>query len=232
MMYDIEHALGAWYPLLAPEFGKPYMQHIGTVLGGANLHDGRLQPAPENIFRAFKLCPPEKLKVVIIGQDPYPGGQADGLAFSSGDGTLPYSLRIIFNELTNSDFGMRTKPSLEDWAEQGVLLLNVHLTTLRSHVNAHSEVGWDEFTGKVLQICATIPGTIFLAWGGPAKISIYKYVGTSNTKIHIMYHTHPRAHNYGFPFIGCGHFVNANRILQSQGKEPIEWTGIRLNPII
>lgn len=223
MQFNLEQALGAWYPLLSQEFSKQYMIDIGYQL---QQDVKKLQPKFDNVFRALQLCPPEKVKVVIIGQDPYPGGQADGLAFSSGDGTLPYSLQIIFNELTNSGLGTRTKTSLEDWAEQGVLLLNVHLTTLRSHMNAHSEIGWDEFTGKILHFCANKPGTIFLAWGGPAKASAHKYVvgGFNVAKRIVLYHSHPRAHNYGYPFIGCGHFVNANRILMEQKRAPINWT--------
>ena len=223
MILNIEHALGAWYPLLSDEFKKPYMMNIGMTL----MKDKEnLEPALGNVFRAFSLCPPDKLKVVIIGQDPYPGGHADGLSFSSGlqDMPAPYSLKIIYEELEVEGFGKRSKLSLEDWAEQGVLLLNTHLTTLTGAINAHADIGWDQFTGTVLNLAVAMPNIVYLVWGRPASNIITRYVenipGSAGL---ILKHTHPAANRYGYKFAGCGHFEKANEYLIANRKEPIKW---------
>jgi len=220
-LQETEQALGAWMPVVSHLFKESFMANIGQVLGRDM---AKLQPALTNIFRAFTLCQPDNLKVVILGQDPYPGGEADGLAFSSGTGTLPYSLNIIFKELEMSGFGRRKSTSLEDWAEQGVLLLNTHLTTLKGYVNMHDHIGWEKFTGYVLWYIIThAPNVVFMLWGNPAQ-KTFKATGVASVGKHLVLEAyHPAASRYGYDFVGCKHFAKANEYLIANGKSPIKW---------
>jgi len=215
----LNQVLGAWYPILRPEFNKDYMVNIGRSIG--LVPEDKLQPAYLNIFRSLELTPPESVKVVIIGQDPYPGGEADGLAFSSNfNSRVPYSLQVIFDELEEEGFGSRFRASLDDWAEQGVLLLNTHLTTVLGTINAHANIGWDEFTSVILD--RTVDNTpVYMVWGNPAKALVKQALPAATPNL--LFWSHPAATRYGSPFKGCGHFKEANRILESQGKKPIIW---------
>ena len=132
MVLNMKEALGQWYPVVMPILKEPVGANISNVLS----RDERdLQPKLPKIFRALQLTPPDKVKVVILGQDPYPGGHADGLAFSSGINNVPESLRQIFLNMEQNGFKRRIRQSLVDWAEQGVLLLNTSLTTTTGCIN-------------------------------------------------------------------------------------------------
>lgn len=231
MALDLKDALGTWYPVLSHLFMTDEFKQIGMFLAQEEAYKHDIQPRIENIFRAFKMCPYEKLKVIIIGQDPYPGGEADGLAFSSKYHTRPDSLKVIFEELELEGLGVRTNNNLDDWAEQGVLLLNTHLTTLRYFVNAHSNIGWDWFTGEVLQTVSArrmganiVSPMIIMAWGSPAKEVIRKnMVRDLDKDIYFLQSPHPAAQKHGWKYLGNNHFKLANKYLIDHDVEPIKW---------
>lgn len=197
------------------------MDSLGIKLASLAAAD-KLQPKLENVFRAFTLCKPQDLRVIILGQDPYPNG-ADGLAFSNA--VMKPSLRVIFKELDRS--GMRrTKTTLEDWAEQGVLLLNTCLTTETGKTFAHKDWGWEYFTEHVLRdIINKCPyPLVFMAWGTAAKGLIRKYITPKSTRL-ILESCHPQAENYGGnnKFTGNNHFAACNEFLTVAGGNPIHW---------
>lgn len=225
MAIDLTKALGAWYPALQPLFAEPWMIHIGNALAR---DEPRLQPALPDVFRALELTPPKAVKVVIIGQDPYPGGQADGLAFSCGKGGKAYALSVIYEELERDGFGLRKSRTLEDWASQGILLLNRSLTTVLGMCGGHHDIGWEKFTGVILGlIAANVPNMVFMVWGSSAKDSMQEYVlpvlAHRTGSVCILYAPHPSAQRHGYDFIGCSHFSKCNQYLSAHGKQPIIW---------
>ncbi len=215
MMIDIQRQLGTWYPAVSHLFETEWMENLGRHLG----HDiDKLQPPLSKVFRAFTLTPIEKVKVVIIGQDPYPTpGHADGLAFSSGNGTLPYSLSVIFDRLEELYGVKRTEVTLDDWAEQGVLLLNPILTTRSNEVLAHANIGWQDFTKMMLQ--QITHHVVYVLWGSKAK-EFMKTV-TLKGNCHIVGDSHPAAVRHGKDFYGG--FNSINEILIHRQQEPIKW---------
>lgn len=181
-------------------------------------------PPAKLIFNAFNLTPFSHVKVVIIGQDPYHGeGQAHGLCFSVPDGIKPPpSLVNIFKEISR-DLGYAVPKSgnLEQWAKQGVLLLNATLTVRANQAGSHQGKGWEEFTDAVIKsISDHLDGVVFLLWGNyaQAKASI---IDTQKHLILKAVHPSPLSAHRGF--IGCGHFSKTNEYLLSLGKEPIDW---------
>lgn len=231
-----ESQLGAsWYNVLRPVFDQPWWKELHEKVWKSMPN---IQPEPQNIFRAFRETPFDQVKVVIIGQDPYPsGGYADGLAFSSGNGHLPKSLEYIYREL-EFEYGKRpTKYSLEDWAHQGVLLLNTSLTVTSGKPLSHADFGWHRFIGLVLKTLVlnnprdhTIPNKdiIFMVWGKPAK-SLYNDAIVSmgfGDAVHAIEGIHPIAESYSggsMKFVGGNYFKRVNDLLVEQGKEPIKW---------
>lgn len=218
---DLQYELGEWYPFLKEEFTRGYMEKIGRMLAH---HKDKLEPKLEDVFRAFRLTPPSKTKVVIIGQDPYPE-DADGLAFSCRT-HVPYSLRIIFTELEYEGLGTRVRPMLDDWAEQGVLLLNNSLSNIRKHIGAHKDIGWDMFIREVLIHLLNYPHIVYMLWGSDARAT-YGMVPNGKYKPgKILTSDHPAAMRHGTgrkPFIGNGHFIEANLYLLSKGRGSIDW---------
>ena len=163
------------------------------------------------------------MKVVILGQDPYHGpGQAMGLSFSVPDGiAMPPSLRNIFTEIEN-DLGVKMsgRPNLEDWARQGVLLLNAILTVRAGQAASHSRIGWQEFTDAVIRcISERCSGVVFLLWGSFAR-SKRELIDT--TKHHVLEAAHPSPLARG-AFFGCRHFSKTNELLLREGRTPIDW---------
>lgn len=222
---DLKEKLKEWYPVLYPEMKKPYfLPMINKVLSKG----GVLCPSPENIFKAYELCPPQKVKVVILGLDPYINGEAHGLSFSCISGKVPPSLRIIFNEIHRSspnglkDF-RRSDACLYDWAMQGVLLLNTVLTTEKGKTFAHGHYGWQSFTKSTLEYLLNSPKPIvFLLWGEDAKKSLAG-LNIPENKL-ILRSCHPAAELRGrLKFVGNNHFVEANNFLRSKGEAPIIW---------
>ena len=180
-------------------------------------------PPKERIFEAFRLCPFQDTKVVILGQDPYhEPGQAMGLSFSVPAGIpLPPSLKNIFKEI-ESDLGIRMsgRPNLESWAAQGVLLLNAVLTVRAGEAASHADLGWTSFTDAVIKtISDRCEGVVFLLWGNYARS---KAPLIDSGRHHILEAAHPSPLARG-AFFGCRHFSKTNTLLVSEGKEPIDW---------
>ncbi|MBR4453991.1 MAG: uracil-DNA glycosylase [Bacteroidales bacterium] len=181
-------------------------------------------PPNQLIFNAFNLTPFDKVKVVLLGQDPYHNvGQAHGLCFSVPDGVAhPKSLVNIFKEL-HDDIGCPIPKSgnLEKWAKQGVLLLNATLTVRAHEAGSHQKKGWEEFTNAVIKtISDKKEGVVFLLWGNYAQEKIPLI---DQNKHHILTTVHPSPLSASRGFFGCRHFSKTNQILQVEGKEPIDW---------
>ena len=213
----------SWKDALAGEFEKPYFASLVRFLHHEKAAGKKIFPPGSQIFKAFELTPVDKLKVVILGQDPYHGpGQAHGLSFSVPAGIpAPPSLKNIFKEI-ESDLGIRMSgyPNLEKWASQGVLLLNAVLTVQAGAAASHSKVGWEEFTDAVIRyISDNCEGVVFLLWGNFAR---GKSALIDRSKHHVLEAAHPSPLARG-AFFGCRHFSQTNAILAAQGKAPIDW---------
>lgn len=213
-----------WGEALIDEFDKPYFRQLSEFLHSQKKQGVTIYPKGGDIFNAFSLTPPDKVKAVIIGQDPYHGpGQAHGLSFSVPDGvTPPPSLNNIFKEI-ESDLGIRMSGSgnLEKWARQGVLMLNASLTVQAGMPASHSKIGWEHFTDAVISyLSANRKGIVFLLWGNYAR-SKRSLIDASRHYILEAAHPSPLARG---AFFGCRHFSKTNRILESQGLAPIDWS--------
>lgn len=202
--------------------------NLSTKLEGIN--PSFLCPKPNQIFRSLELVSPEQVKVVILGLDPYINGEACGLSFSCTTGKIPPSLRIIFNELKVSGLGAPSSGDLSLWAHQGVLLLNTILTTVLGTTLAHSNFGWQEITGAILQYLASKEEQpiVFLIWGQEAKASRDKYINPFLKGPKLVLSTcHPAAEVYGrVKFTGCNHFAQANDFLLEHKSPIIQWNSV------
>ena len=212
-----------WKEILAPEFEKPYFEEL-TQFVREEYATHRIYPLGSNIFRAFDKCPFDKLKVVIIGQDPYHGpGQAHGLCFSVADGVpFPPSLQNIFKEV-HADTGAEIPFSgnLDRWAEQGVLLLNAVLTVREHEAASHAGRGWETFTDAVVRAVAERKqGVVYMLWGSYAQ---RKGAIADPSQNLILKAVHPSPLSAYRGFLGCRHFSQANTYLESIGQEPIKW---------
>lgn len=212
-----------WKALLAEEFSKPYFEEL-TRFVKEEYATRRIYPRGSNIFRAFDKCPLDKLKVVIIGQDPYHGpGQAHGLCFSVDEGVPhPPSLQNIFKEVA-ADIGMPIPASgnLDRWAEQGVLLLNAVLTVREHEAASHAGKGWEQFTDAVVRkIAERKRGVVYLLWGSYAQ---KKGAIANPAENCILKAVHPSPLSAYRGFLGCKHFSKANEYLISTGQTPINW---------
>lgn len=215
----------SWKKVLKAEFGKSYFEKIVTFLKTEKELKHTIYPAGSLIFNAFAKTPFDKIKVVLLGQDPYHGpGQAMGLCFSVPDGIpLPPSLVNIYKEL-QTDIGMPIPQTgnLTKWAEQGIFMLNATLTVRAGEANSHAKIGWQTFTDAVIQkISDEREGIIFLLWG---RFAQEKQNLIDMTKHHVLKAAHPSplsAHN---GFFGCRHFSQTNLLLTKQGKDPIDWS--------
>jgi len=215
----------SWAQMLKGEFEKEYFAEL-TAFVKKEYKEGTVYPAPKNIFRAFDLCPFDKVKVVILGQDPYHGvKQANGLAFGVEDSqAIPPSLQNIFKEIA-SDCGyqMSTKSSgdLTRWAEQGVLLLNATLTVRAHNAGSHQGRGWEEFTDAVIRaLSEERAGLVFMLWGNYAKA---KGAHIDRSKHLVLEAPHPSPFSAASGFFGCKHFSKANDYLISHNEIPINW---------
>ena len=212
-----------WKEILREEFSKSYFEELTSFVRG-EYGSGVVYPAGRNIFRAFDCCPFDKIKVVIIGQDPYHGpGQANGLCFSVGEGVpFPPSLRNILQEV-HADVGapMPSSGELERWAEQGVLLLNAVLTVRAHEAASHAGRGWERFTDAVVKaIAERKEGVVYMLWGSYAQ---KKGAIADPSKNLILKAVHPSPLSAYRGFFGCKHFSAANDYLTSVGKTPIRW---------
>ncbi len=215
----------SWYALLEDQFEMPYFRHLKDVLVEEK-KKFTVYPPGSRIFAALDECPVDKVKAVIIGQDPYHNpGQANGLCFSVADGIEPPpSLVNIFKELTN-DLGIPTPKSgnLENWAKRGVLLLNASLT-VRAHAAAsHSQIGWQQFTDTLIsRLSEKKENLVFLLWG---SFAIRKKALVAKGRGHLILEApHPSPLSAYRGFFGCKHFSRANAYLKSKGLPEIDWT--------
>ena len=213
----------SWRRALQSEFDKPYFERLVAFLHAEKASGRTIYPPGSQIFRAFDLTPVDKVKVVILGQDPYHGpGQAMGLSFSVPDGVpAPPSLKNIFKEIED-DLAIRMsgRPNLENWARQGVLLLNAVLTVQSGLAASHSNIGWQEFTDAVIKyISETREGIVFLLWGNFARS---KRSLIDESRHYVLEAAHPSPLARG-AFFGCRHFSRTNEILLNEHKTPINW---------
>lgn len=212
-----------WKAVIGEEFSKPYFEELISFVK-QEYATSQVFPAGRNIFRAFDKCPFDKVKVVIIGQDPYHGdGQANGLCFSVNEGVpFPPSLKNIFKEVYD-DVGtpIPTSGELDRWAEQGVLLLNSVLTVKAHNAASHAGRGWERFTDAVVRaIAERKEGVVYMLWGSYAQ----RKGAIANPQRNLILHSvHPSPLSSYRGFFGCKHFSKANDYLQSIGKEPIVW---------
>lgn len=182
-------------------------------------------PPSDQVFAAFAHTPPQKVRVVILGQDPYHNpGQAHGLCFSvNSPAPVPPSLGNIFREL-HADLGtdIPTHGCLKGWAEQGVLLLNTVLTVEKNQPGSHQGKGWEQFTDRVIRLlCDANRPLVFMLWGAQAQ---KKGQSIDNSKHCVLKSSHPSPLSAYRGFLGCRHFSKANDFLKSQGEEPIDWS--------
>lgn len=214
----------SWQKVLSSEFDKSYFKELTSFVEKEYEVDTCF-PKGGQIFSAFDHCPFDKVKVVIIGQDPYHGvGQANGLCFSVNDGIpFPPSLTNIFKEIEQDlKLPFPKTGNLERWAKQGILLLNATLTVRQSEAGSHQNKGWETFTDAVIQkISEEKENVVFLLWGGFAK---KKGLKINRTKHHVLEtgHPSPLSANRGLWF-GNKHFSTTNEFLKSKGKKEIVW---------
>lgn len=194
---------------------------INTILETAYSEDAT--PNREDVFRAFEMVSPEDVKVVIIGQDPYPTpGDADGLSFSTRATKTPRSLQNMF-KIIKEDFGIEnSSPDLTKWAEQGILLMNKHLTCRKSDANSHQHLGWDKLTNELIQqLDQRFSNIVFVAWGGSAQ-----KIAESVTQNIVLTSSHPSplsANRGKEPFMKSHIFKRINDTLIDLEREPIDW---------
>ena len=213
----------SWQSALKPEFAKPYYKKLYDFVN-EEYNTKQVFPPGEDIFNAFSLTPLEKVKVVILGQDPYHNdGQAHGLCFSVNKGIdIPPSLVNIYQEI-HDDLGydIPDHGNLTEWAEQGVLLLNTVLTVRAHQANSHRNMGWEQFTDAAINILNGIDRPIvFMLWGRPAQ---EKENILNNPKHLVLKAPHPSPLSAYRGFFGCRHFSKCNDFLVANGVEPIDW---------
>jgi len=215
----------SWKEVLKNEFTKPYFLEIVTFLKIEKNAGKIIYPPGPLIFNAFNQTPFNKVRVVIIGQDPYHNpGQAHGLSFSVPNGIKPPpSLVNIYKEI-QKDLGIPMPAgygNLTNWAQQGVLLLNAILTVRANEPASHSKIGWMNFTDTVIsKISDEKKGVIFLLWG---KFAQEKQLLIDETKHFVLKAAHPSPFSADKGFFGCKHFSKANELLTDQGLPPINW---------
>lgn len=216
----------SWKEILKDEFVKPYFIQLTSVIRQLySEKKGTVFPRGSEIFRAFDLSPFDDVKVVILGQDPYPTrGHAHGLCFSVEPNVRPFpkSLNNIFKEI-HQDLGKPVPPdgNLERWAKQGVLLLNTVLTVEEGKPDSHKGLGWEKFTDRVIQeLNSKKTGLVFILWGSKA---IAKAEMIDNSKHLILTSVHPSPLSAHRGFFGCKHFSQANAYLRLSEKTEIDW---------
>ncbi len=214
----------SWKARIGDEFQKPYMLSLLAFLEEEYRQGKTIFPQVDDIFAAFNHTPFDRVRVVIMGQDPYHGpGQAHGLCFSVKPGVpIPPSLQNIFKEL-QSDLGVSSprNGSLIPWADQGVLLLNATLTVESGKAGSHHKRGWEQFTDRVIQtLNAEKSGLIFILWGSPAQ---KKCSLVDETKHQVLKAPHPSPLSSYRGFFGCRHFSKVNEILRARGETLINW---------
>jgi len=213
----------SWYAALEQEFEKSYFKEISAYLKKEIKAGKTIFPPVPQIFNAFNSTPFNKVKIVLLGQDPYHGlGQAMGLSFSVPRGVrIPASLRNVYKELaTDVSFNIPDHGDLSSWAAQGVFLLNAMLTVELAKAGSHKKIGWQNFTDAVIKkLSSEREGLIFMLWGNFAKKKI-ELIDQNKHTVLMAAHPSPLARN---AFSGCKHFSKANDVLGSQNQTPILW---------
>lgn len=214
----------SWKAVLQPAFERASFHNLVMHLKTERATGQVIYPPGSLLFNAFNKTPFGRVKVVILGQDPYHGaGQAMGLSFSVPKGIQPPpSLINIFKEL-KADIGLKTPGhgDLTHWSGQGVLLLNASLTVRANEPNSHSKIGWHEFTDSVIKTLSDKrEGLVFMLWG---RFAQDKSLLIDETKHLILKAAHPSPFSADKGFFGCGHFSRANQYLTKNGREPVDW---------
>lgn len=213
----------SWKNILKEEFGKPYFDEIVNFLKREKKLGKQIYPPGPKIFNAFDSTPFRKVKVVILGQDPYHGpGQAMGLSFSVPKSErIPPSLKNIYKEINNDlQLPIPNHGDLSSWAEQGVFLLNAILTVEHKKASSHKKIGWEQFTNAVIQLLSEkTEGLVFLLWGNFARFKS-EFIDKQKHLVLESVHPSPLAGN---GFFNNNHFSRANEYLKKSGKEPINW---------
>jgi len=215
----------SWLAQLEQEFQQPYMRKLREFLRQEKQQGKRIFPAGDDIFNAFAHTPLDKVKVVILGQDPYHGeGQAHGLCFSVKPGVkVPPSLQNIFKEI-HAELGLPIPRHgyLNHWADQGVLLLNSVLSVEYANAASHQRRGWETFTDRVIEVInREREGVVFLLWGSYAQ---RKGAIIDEQRHCVLKAPHPSPLSAHRGFFGCGHFKAANEYLQQRNETPIDWS--------
>jgi len=215
----------SWLKILKDEFDKHYMKALKAFLLTEKEKGYEVYPKGSEIFNALNHTSFEKVKVVLLGQDPYHGpGQAHGLSFSVQKGvTIPPSLKNIYKELASDipGFIIPSHGNLTKWADEGVLLLNATLTVRAREAGSHQGKGWEIFTDKIIsRISEEHEGIVFLLWGRYAQ---NKSALIDSSKHKILTAAHPSPFSAYNVFFGCNHFSKTNEILKQEGKNPVDW---------
>lgn len=213
-----------WLAALAPQFEQAYMRQLRAFLLAEKAAGKQIFPAGSELFNAFRHTPLARVKVVILGQDPYHGvGQAHGLCFSVKPGVaVPPSLQNIYKELhAELELPIPTHGNLTRWADQGVLLLNSVLSVESARAASHQGKGWETFTDSVIEVVnRQRENVVFMLWGSYAQ---RKGAFIDSDRHCVLKAPHPSPLSAHRGFFGCGHFVAANRYLQQTGQTPIDW---------
>ncbi len=214
-----------WEQLIATEKSKPYFKDLLSRIEAARAAGVVIYPPEQEVFTAFDLTPFDKLRVVVLGQDPYHGAnQAHGLAFSVNPSIpFPPSLQNIFKELEVDIPGFQVPfhGDLRPWARQGVFLLNTVLTVEKGRAHAHADWGWEEFSDEVIaQLNEKRDNLVFLLWGAHAQ---KKGRFIDKNKHLVLTSPHPSPLSAYRGFFGSAHFSKTNQYLSQHGYEPIDW---------
>lgn len=224
MADELLHIPDSWQKVLESECNKVYFKDLFSFVVGEYTHT-HVYPPAQDVLKAFHLCSFDKVKVVILGQDPYHGeGQANGLAFAVASGMkIPPSLKNIFKEI-ESDTGVvpYQDGDLSRWAHQGVLLLNATLTVRAGNPGSHQKKGWEEFTDTVVrELSSQKEGLVFMLWGNYAQ---EKGKIIDHAKHCVLKAPHPSPFSAYQGFFGCKHFSQANEYLTRSGREGVDWS--------
>jgi uracil-DNA glycosylase len=217
----------SWEPALAPVLASREARKLGGFLKAEEANGKRIYPPQGSRLRALELTPLDKVKVVILGQDPYHGpGQAHGLCFSVPEGVrVPPSLINIYKEL-ESDLGipMPRHGNLEKWARQGVLLLNNSLTVEEGRAGSHQNLGWEPITdAAVAAVAAKEEPCVFMLWGSHARNKAMRVPELKDGRHLVLTAPHPSPLSAHSGFLGCRHFSKANEFLEAKGRGAIDW---------
>lgn len=214
-----------WDDILGPHMQAPYFLDMMQRIQQEREQGITVYPPADDVFNALKFTPLAKVRVVILGQDPYHGpGQAHGLSFSVPEGNkVPPSLVNIYKELAQDieGFVIPAHGNLTAWAKQGTLLLNTALTVQEGKANSHAKYGWHRFTDAIISaVNEHTSGTVFLLWGSHAQ---RKGEHIDSQKHHVLSAPHPSPLSAHRGFFGCGHLSQTNKLLVAQGDTPINW---------